>query len=213
MPCALKICGVTRPQDIDACCELGVDAIGINLWRGSSRGVTLDVAVALVARVPTPGPDIVAVVVDPDAAELDAIVGAMRVDAVQLHGTRDVSGYPRLSVPHVRVVRGTPPLAELTAAQAPAPRWILLDAAVAGFGGRGVVHDWDWAAQARAALAPVPVWLAGGLDPGNAARAIDCVAPHGIDVASGAEDGVPGEKSRAKIAALRSICDRTPNLR
>jgi len=211
VPCALKICGVTRPQDIDACCELGVDAIGINLWRGSPRGVALDVAVALVERVSTPGPAVVAVVVDPDEDELDAIVAALRLDAVQLHGTRDASCYPRLSAPHVRVVRGTPPLAGLAALGA--PRWILLDAAVPGFGGRGVVHDWDWAAQARATLAPVPVWLAGGLDPGNAARAIDCVAPHGIDVASGAEDGVPGEKSRAKIAALRSICDRTPNLR
>ena len=83
MPCALKICGVTRPQDIDACCELGVDAIGINLWRGSPRGVALDVAVALVERVSTPGPAVVAVVVDPDEDELDAIVAALRLDAVQ----------------------------------------------------------------------------------------------------------------------------------
>jgi phosphoribosylanthranilate isomerase len=213
VPCALKICGVTRPQDIDACCELGVDAIGINLWRGSPRGVALDVAAALIQRVPTPGPAVVAVVVDPDEAELHTIVATLRLDAVQLHGTRDASSYPRLSVPHVRVVRGTPALTDLAGSRGPAPRWILLDAAVPGFGGRGVVHDWDWAAQARAALAPVPVWLAGGLDPGNAARAIDAVAPHGIDVASGAEDGVPGEKSRSQIAALRSICDRTPNLR
>jgi phosphoribosylanthranilate isomerase len=110
-------------------------------------------------------------------------------------------------LPHVRVIRGTPDLAGLATHAGATPRWILLDAAVPGFGGRGVVHDWDWAAQACLALAPTPVWLAGGLDPDNAALAIERVRPAGIDVASGAEDGVPGHKSRARIAALRSLCD------
>lgn len=207
MGCALKICGVTRAADVDACVALGVDAIGFNLWPGSSRALAVDAARALVARVPRPGPLRVGVVVDPDPDDLDTWVEQLDLDAVQLHGTRTIADYPGLTVPHVAVIRGTPDLATWTR-PSPTPTWILLDAAVPGFGGRGVVHDWTWAAAACAALAPTPVWLAGGLDPDNAAAAIAAVRPVGIDVASGAEDGVPGHKSPARIAALRSICDR-----
>jgi phosphoribosylanthranilate isomerase len=204
MSCGLKICGVTRAQDVDACVELGVDAIGFNLWAESPRALTREAARVLLGRVPRPGPLRVAVVVDYEPHELDGL----DFDAVQLHGTRTFADYPGLALDHIAVVRGTPPLATLPRSSA---RWILLDAAVPGFGGRGVVHDWGWAASARAALAPVPVWLAGGLDPDNAAAAIAAVRPAGIDVASGAEDGVPGHKSRTRIAALRAICDRVPS--
>lgn len=209
MACRLKICGVTRPEDVDACVELGVDAIGFNLWSGSPRGLTPGQAKALVQRVPAGGPARIGVVVDPDATELREWIADLALEAVQLHGARSIADYPGLAVPHVRVIRGTPALEGLVLE--PTAQWILLDAAVAGYGGRGVTHDWAWAATARAALAPTPVWLAGGLDPSNAAAAIATVRPAGIDVASGAEDGQaghwPGHKSRARIAALRSICD------
>lgn len=205
MACGLKICGVTRAVDVEVCCRLGVDAIGFNLWSGSPRGVSLAAAAALVREVPTGGPARIGVFVDPDPAWLHDAVAELGLDAVQLHGERTIAAYPGVTTPWVRVIRGTPPLATLGGTERPA-RWTLLDAAVLGFGGRGVVHDWPWAAAARAALAPAPVWLAGGLDPGNAAAAIAAVRPAGIDVASGAEDGTVGHKSAARIAALRAIC-------
>ncbi len=211
MGCALKICGVTRAQDVDACCELGVDAIGFNLWPGSPRGLTVAAARVLAGRVPSSGPLRIGVVVDPSPSELYQAVEQVGLDAVQLHGTRAAADYPDLAVPYIWVIRGTVPLTALRRPH-PEPQWILLDAAVAGFGGRGVTHDWIWAAAAREALAPTPVWLAGGLDPDNAALAIAAVRPWGVDVASGAEGprelgAVPGHKSRDRIAALRSICD------
>jgi len=208
-PVRLKICGVTRAADVDACVTLGVDALGFNLWPGSSRALSLDAAAALVARVPRPGPLRIGVVVDPDPATLQTIAETLGLDAVQLHGDRTAAAYPGLTLPWVWVVRGTPELATLRVPE-PAPTWILLDAAVAGFGGRGVVHDWAWAAAARAALAPAQVWLAGGLGPDNAAAAIAQVGPAGIDVASGAEDGTPGHKSTARVVALRTICATFP---
>lgn len=205
MSCGLKICGVTRAADVDACVELGVDAIGFNLWPGSPRALTMDAARVLLDRMPRPGPLRIAVVVDPEPHELATWLAALDVDAVQLHGARTRVDYPDLAIECVTVVRGTPAIEDLPRAPA---KWTLLDAAVPGFGGRGVVHDWAWAAAARAALAPASVWLAGGLDPDNAAAAIAAVGPAGIDVASGAEDGTPGHKSRTRIAALRAICDR-----
>jgi phosphoribosylanthranilate isomerase len=106
----------------------------------------------------------------------------------------------------VQVVRGVVALDAWTRARPP-PRWVLLDAAAPGLGGAGMMHDWRWARKATLQLRPTPVWLAGGITPHNAEAAIATVDPAGIDVASGAEDGTPGVKSRALIARLRAICD------
>ena len=215
MATRLKICGIVRAEDLQACIELGVDAVGINLWAGSRRHVTLARASELLAELglsagarPPGGPRIVGVFVDPDADELARACEMLALDAVQLHGERTIAAYPSVTTPWIRVVRGTPARVDLDAV---APAWTLLDAAVPGFGGAGVQTDWTWATDVVRQLAPHPVWLAGGLGPDNAAAAIDRVAPAGIDVASGAELGgsaPAGWKSRERIAALVSICGR-----
>lgn len=201
---ALKICGLQRTDDVVACRELGVDAIGINLWPGSPRGVTIDAAAQMLAQAGAT-PTRIGVFVDADPAFVADAVARLSLAAVQLHGDRVAPDVLALGVPWVWVVRGTPELATLSS-PAPAPRFALLDAHVPGYGGQGVTTDWPWAATAVAALAPMPVWLAGGITPDNVAAAIATVRPAGIDVASGAEDGVPGVKSRAKIAALVQAC-------
>ncbi len=201
---ALKICGLQRTDDVVACRELGVDAIGINLWPGSPRGVTIDAAAQMLAQAGAT-PTRIGVFVDADPAFVADAVARLSLAAVQLHGDRVAPDVLALGVPWVWVVRGTLELATLSS-PAPAPRFALLDAHVPGYGGQGVTTDWPWAATAVAALAPMPVWLAGGITPDNVAAAIATVRPAGIDVASGAEDGVPGVKSRAKIAALVQAC-------
>ncbi|MCB9566521.1 MAG: phosphoribosylanthranilate isomerase [Myxococcales bacterium] len=202
----LKICGVTRAEDLLACAELGVDAVGLNLWPGSRRALTLDQASALVERWPRPGPERIGVFVDPTIDEVMRATEALALDAIQLHGDRPIEPYAALGIPYLWVVRGTPPLAELRP-PTPAPSRILLDAAVAGYGGAGVRTDWVWAKAAVAALAPAEVWLAGGITPANAASALAEVGPAGLDVASGAErEGARhGEKDRDRIAALVAI--------
>ena len=91
---------------------------------------------------------------------------------------------------------------------APAPAWALLDALVEGYGGEGRRTDWGWAARAVEALAPLPVWLAGGIDPGNAEAALTSVRPAGLDVATGAErpGGARGTKDATRVAHLAAIC-------
>jgi phosphoribosylanthranilate isomerase len=212
---ALKICGLTRGEDLRACVELGVDAIGLNLWPGSRRFVELDAAAELVAGVsrPSHGPARVGVFVDAGLAELERAVDRLGLDLLQPHGDAPVEPYAELAARRglgwIWVVRGTPALDALRVPE-PAPRWVLLDAAVPGFGGAGRRTDWAWAAEAVAALAPLPVWLAGGIDPQNAAAAIEQVRPAGLDVASGAEaPGEPrGHKRREAIAALVAACRR-----
>jgi len=204
----LKICGVTHPDDLDVCLAHRVPAIGLNLWPGSKRALTFEQAalLALRARAGAEPPTLVAVMVDPTEAEVHRAFDELAVDLVQPHGDAPIERYARLGRPYAWVIRGTPELASLRP-PSPAPAWILLDARVDGFGGQGVTTDWSWAARAVTALCPVPVWLAGGITPDNAASALAQVRPAGLDVASGAErPDDPRRKDPAAIAALASIC-------
>ena len=211
----LKICGLTRAEDLRACVELGVDAIGLNLWPGSRRFVDPTAAAELLDAV-TIGtaaqqPARVGVFVDAPLADTERAIASLDLDLIQPHGDAPVEPYAALAARYdigwIWVVRGTPALERLRV-PTPAPRWVLLDAAVPGFGGAGQRTDWGWAAEAVAALAPLPVWLAGGISPANAAEAIAAVQPAGLDVASGAElaGTARGHKQRSAIAALVQAC-------
>ncbi|MCR9161986.1 MAG: phosphoribosylanthranilate isomerase [Nannocystaceae bacterium] len=197
----LKVCGITRREDLEVCDALGVDAVGINFWSGSKRGVSVEHAQTLLEG--SAGGQRVGVFVDHRPSDVLAIARTLRLDAVQPHGDADPEPFAALGLPWVWVVRGTPDLATLRV-PTPAPAWILLDAAVPGFGGAGAKTDWTWAARAVAVLAPHPVWLAGGITPDNAAAALAQVRPAGLDVASGTEPpgATGGEKDAARIRAL-----------
>lgn len=210
MSVRLKICGVTRGEDFDACVRAGVDAVGLNFWEGSKRCVSIERARSLCDGRPGPeadGPVRVGVFVDPEPEQLRRVWDTGLLDFVQLHGDAPIDRYAAMQLPFVWVIRGTPALAELGLPR-PAPAWILLDAVVAGYGGAGQRTDWAWAARAVEHFAPCPVWLAGGITPDNAAEAIAAVKPAGLDVASGAEvsGARAGEKDVDAIASLARIC-------
>jgi phosphoribosylanthranilate isomerase len=79
---------------------------------------------------------------------------------------------------------------------------LLLDSRTADrLGGTGRTHDWTISRAVVAAVAPVPVYLAGGLNPENVRQAIETVRPAGVDVNSGVEDA-HGAKDPAKVAAF-----------
>lgn len=209
MTAKLKICGVTRPADLAACIELGVDSVGINLWSGSRRGLSLAEAAALLRDVMPArgGPERVGVFVNPDRDFLRRAHETLGLDLVQV--IDDDPDAPSPTLPYTWVIRGTPPLESLVL-PSPTPARVLLDAVAPGYGGAGLATDWLWAGVAVPRFA-VPVWLAGGITPENAAAALAAVRPSGLDVASGAElaGASRGEKDRAKIAALLAICRLT----
>lgn len=202
----LKICGVTRAEDVAACVELGVDAIGINLWAGSRRGLTLGEAAALVRELPRGAIERVGVFVEPTVDEVRRAYEALELDLVQIVSDDPDAEALRLALPQLWVVRGTPASIELPT---PRPARLLLDAAVPGYGGAGQTTDWGWARAVVEQWSPrLPVWLAGGITPDNAAAALAAVGPAGLDVASGAElaGAKRGEKDRARIAGLLAAC-------
>lgn len=211
MSCALKICGVTRAEDVEACRAAGVEAIGLNFWRGSKRVVSRAQAERLSEAAHRPGDTpplkVVGVFVDHAPHEVQQIAHAVQLDYVQPHG--DVSPGPvaALGIPWIWVVRGTPDVTHLDP-PSPPPSWVLLDAHVPNYGGEGTRTDWEWAATAVRMLAPTPVWLAGGITPSNALEAKTVVGAAGLDVASGAENpGVrDGRKDADRIARLARIC-------
>jgi len=207
MTVGLKICGVTDPDDARLCAQPGVSAIGINFWSGSKRVVDPVQGRAIAQAAPSLLR--VGVFVDEAPAVVAEIATQVGLDAIQPHGDADPRPYAALGFPWIWVIR-TPIDPNALVVPEPVPQWVLVDAPTPHFGGQGVVADWGWAARVVAALAPLPVWLAGGLSPDNAAASIEAVGPAGLDVASGAELATtsPPRKDPDAVAALAAICLR-----
>jgi phosphoribosylanthranilate isomerase len=192
----VKVCGVTRAEDLAAAEELGADWIGLNFSPRSPRRVSVERARAL-REASRFAKGVVAVVAGNPVSEAESIVAEVRPDALQWHD--DLASRSGLDVPvpvwqAVRV--GRDPLE--SAASWPADV-LLLDAAHASLAG-GTGETWDWRL-----LAHFPetrkVFVAGGLTPRNVARAVAECAPAGVDVASGVESA-PGIKSPERVAAF-----------
>ncbi len=192
----VKVCGVTREEDLAAAEELGADWIGLNFSPRSPRRVDLSRGRAL-REASRFAKGVVAVVAGNTVAEAEAIVETVRPDALQWHD--DLAARAGLSVPvplwqAVRVGRDA--LEE--AATWPADV-LLLDAAHVSLAG-GTGETWDWSLLSRFPAAR-RAFVAGGLSPRNVARAVAECAPAGVDVASGVESA-PGVKDRERLAAF-----------
>ncbi len=194
----VKVCGLTRPQDAIAVEAAGADAAGVIFAAGSRRRVDLAQAAEVLAPL---GPFVarVGVFVAPTPDELLTAVDALRLHAVQLHG--DLPGGDeavwaalRARVAVIRAVTWSPEL-DLGALAAFPEDTVLIDGPRAGSG-----RPFDW--EGARGLVGLSKWvLAGGLEPGNVARAIARLAPPAVDVASGVESA-PGVKDARRLAAF-----------
>jgi len=191
---AVKICGLTREEDVVLAGALGAHWVGINFAKGSSRRVDVPRGRALAAAAPA-GVIRVGVFVDESPEEIRRAIDEVPLDAVQVHRPLRPEDFdlprPILAVVAVsdRAVPAPPP-EDLGRCQA-----VLFDAPQ---GGGGRAFDWSVLDGRRFAA---PVLLAGGLDAGNVAGAIARVRPAGVDVASGVESS-PGVKDPARMQAF-----------
>lgn len=199
---SLKICGVTLARDAGALAAMGVEAVGVNFWPRSKR--YLDPAAAswlkdFEGRFLRVG---VFVNADPDLPLLLLRDGI--IDVVQLHGDEspaDARIYQDSGVPFIKAL-GVKSAADLEVAASYGAAAVLLDAHAPGvYGGTGETFDWNTALGFKQKHPDIPIVLAGGIVPENAARAAAFVGPAALDVASGAESS-PGVKDMEKVSAL-----------
>ena len=202
----VKICGLRTTADVAACAAAGAAYIGLNFFPPSPRFLTLDQGRALSLAAPD-GLAKVALVVDAEDETLDAIVDAMPLDMLQLHGKespdRVAELRARYGLPVMKVlgVAGEGDLAALMDYSLVADQ-LLIDAKAPNDailpGGNGLSFDWRLVAQRRWLR---PWMLAGGLTAQNVAEAVRLTNVRQVDVASGVESA-PGIKEPAKIAAF-----------
>jgi phosphoribosylanthranilate isomerase len=196
MAVRVKICGITREQDLHAACDAGADALGFVFYEKSPRNLTAMAAAALVRELP-PFVQSVGLFVNAAPAFIESVLKAVPLDLLQFHGDEiaaDCACYGRPYVKAVRVNRDTDLLK--WAADFEDARGLLLDAYVPGVpGGTGERFDWRLIPENM----PKAVILSGGLTPDNVAEAVEQVRPWAVDVSSGVEMA-KGIKDAHKIA-------------
>ncbi len=192
----VKICGLTREQDVTAAVALGVDAIGLVFYAPSPRAVDPRQAARLVSLVPA-FVTVVGLFVDPSADEVHRVLEHVPLGALQFHGHEPPEDCALFRRPWIKAiaVRDGIDLDHEAARYAGASSLLLdtFDPALAG--GTGRRFDWG---RVPPELAPRIV-LAGGLDAGNVAEAIVRVRPHAVDVSGGVESA-KGIKDQVKMS-------------
>ena len=191
----VKICGLTRPQDVVAAANAGADAVGFVFYEPSPRSVSIETAAELLRSVP---PFVVAtgLFVNPSRAYVEEVLSKVPLDLLQFHGDETPEFCESFSARWIKAIRvrarGDIEQAVETYYRASG---LLVDAWVADkFGGTGESFNWDLIPVVR----PLPLILAGGLASDTVADAVAQVRPWGVDVSGGVESG-KGIKHAAKI--------------
>ncbi len=209
----IKICGLTREEDVRAAVDAGADAIGLVFYGKSPRFVDVARAATLAEQVP-PFVTVTGLFVNADAEEVAHVAERVPLTLLQFHGDETPQQCTEIArrcrLPFVRAARVQRGLDLVEFAdQYRDAAGLLLDAFVEGYGGGGHVFDWtlipaQWLppnpASPPASDAPRIV-LSGGLNAQNVAGAIERVRPYAVDVSSGVE-AAKGVKDHARIAAF-----------
>jgi phosphoribosylanthranilate isomerase len=211
-----KICGIRTPEVLAAAAKHGARWVGLNFYPPSPRSVAPDLGAELARLVPT-GLRSVGLFVDPTEDELEAVLGRVPLDMIQLHGSEtpervaEIRG--RWAMPVMKAVRiaTAEDLAAVSAYEAVADR-LLFDAkpppgVTALPGGNGLAFDWSILSGRTWSK---PWMLAGGLTEANVAEAVARTGATVVDVSSSIEER-PGYKTPERVerflAAVRALGD------
>ena len=206
MSIEIKICGLSTIETLDVALDAGAGMVGLVFFEKSPRHVELAAATALADHARGRA-TIVALTVDASDDVLAAIVGDVRPDMLQLHGSetparvaaiRETFGLPVMkaigiaSRADLAQIPAYAAVADMLLLDAKAPKDAVLP------GGNGVTFDWNLLAGLDLAK---PFMLSGGLNPDNVAQALHLIHVPGVDVSSGVESA-PGVKDPARIVAF-----------
>ena len=208
----IKICGLTRPEDVQAAVAAGADALGFVFYPKSARYVSPAQAGQLLREVPS-FVTTVGLFVNASVEEIVQTVAEVPVSVLQFHGDETpefcAEAARAVNRPFMRAARMKAEMAgdvllqyeQNYRAASSLFSGLLLDAFVESYGGAGKVFDWSLIPKS---LAPRVV-LSGGLSVQNAAEAVQSVRPYAVDISSGVEQakGIKdAEKIRAFIQAI-----------
>jgi phosphoribosylanthranilate isomerase len=196
LPTRLKVCCIASVEEARTAIDLGASALGLVSSMPSGPGVIEEDLITRIAATVPPG--VATFLLTSKTAVADIVDQHRRcrtstiqvVDRLTDGSLADLKeALPGIGVVQVVHVVDEDAVHEAVAAAARADA-ILLDsgrpgAAVKELGGTGRVHDWDISLKIREAIAPKPLYLAGGLRPANIPEAITSVRPFGLDVCSG----------------------------
>lgn len=190
----IKICGLTREEDVRAAVEAGADAIGFVFYPPSPRYVSFERAAELARLVP-PFVSIVGLFVNPERDFVREALTKVPLQVLQFHGDEQETNCLGFGLPYIKAARMRPGLDLLKyAACFPGAQGLLVDAFVEGYGGGGETFDWSLIPSEL----PLPLILSGGLHAGNVTEAVRRVQPWAVDVSSGVE-AAKGIKDAVRI--------------
>lgn len=194
----VKICGITRREDIETCVEYGVDALGFVFVESSPRCVSPETAAELIVNVP-PFIQTVGLFMAQSREFVSSVLHTVPLNLLQFHGNESPAECEMHNMDYIKAIPmggGVEPTEY--ASQYPRSKGFLLDSNAFGeSGGSGGIFDWSRIPDNLGK----PLILAGGLNAENVASAITQVRPYAVDVSSGVE-AAKGIKDRDKIAAF-----------
>ena len=192
----VKICGITGVDDALSVARHGVDAIGLVFYEKSPRNITIEKAMEICHAVPA-FVTLVALFMDADPDDIKQVTAQVPIDLLQFHGKETPEFCAQFGLPFIKAIgmAGQTDI-EQYCNEFKQARGFLLDSHVLGkAGGSGQVFDWGDIPESMRG----DIILAGGLNPGNVADAIQQVRPYAIDVSSGVESS-SGVKDEQLIA-------------
>lgn len=208
MATQIKICGLTRKEDVAAAVSLNVQALGFVFYAQSPRYVSPQQAQELIQSIP-PSIAKVGLFVNATAEQVGQVLAVAEIDLLQFHGDETPEQChaiaQALQKPFMRALRVkadmiSADLVQYETSYRDASPWfvaLLLDTFVDSFGGSGKVFDWSVIPKELAHR----VVLSGGLTAHNVSGAVSALHPGAVDVSSGVEQA-KGLKDPAKMAAF-----------
>jgi phosphoribosylanthranilate isomerase len=214
MTVAIKICGISTEDTLDAALDAGADVVGFVSFSESPRHVEPDRLAALAAKVGGRA-RIALLTVDADDALLTALTAIAAPHILQFHGSETPERVAELKERYGREVWKAVAISEVSDLARAEPYWTVADRVLFDAkppkgsvlpGGNGVAFDWGL----LAGLDPKrPFVLSGGLNPGNVVEALRATHAPVLDVSSGVESA-PGVKDPERIAAFITAARSVP---
>jgi phosphoribosylanthranilate isomerase len=188
----VKICGLTRAQDVEAAEDAGADALGFVLIDSSPRVITIDQAATLIGRTETPSFILTKDLPPPELIAAAIATGASGVQPYGLHAAEAAAAATEVGLAVLRPIDPGETLADI-----PLDQYPLFDSkSKGGQGNGGRMMDTSTLPGGDRDFV-----LAGGLTPDNVAEVVASVHPWGVDVSSGIETR-PGVKDAGLIRSF-----------